>query len=54
VLGYDIPALSSVNSDSDLESGELYIPLDAKFFAAQEKIFLSIQFGENVTINHQA
>jgi hypothetical protein len=54
VLDYDIPALSSVNSESDNDNGQLFIPLDAKFSAAQEKIFLSIQFGENVTVNHQA
>jgi phage tail sheath protein FI len=54
VLDYAIPPLSSVNGDSDMENGLLFIPLDAKTSPAAEKIFLSVRFGENVKVAHQA
>ena len=54
VINYGIAPLDTVNSDSDLENGLLFIPLDAKMSPAQEKIFLSVRFGENVQVKHEA
>jgi hypothetical protein len=54
VLDYAIPPLATVNSDSDTENGNLFLPLDAKTSPAAERIFLSIQFGENARVRHEA
>lgn len=43
-----------MNSESDEENGLLFIPLDAKTSSAQEKVFLSVRFGENVAVKHDA
>ena len=50
VLDFDIGDLAAVNNQTDLDNGEFTIPLDAKISSSQEKIFLSLQYGESVKI----
>ncbi len=50
VRAYEILDLASVNSESEIDSGQFTIPLNVKTSSGMEKIFLSIQFGESVTI----
>lgn len=50
VRDYAILDLSAVNSQSDLDNGIFTIPLNVKTSSAMEKIFLSIQYGESVTV----
>lgn len=51
VIAYQILDLAGVNSADDIASGKFTIPLNVRTSAGMEKIFLSIQFGENVVIN---
>lgn len=50
VLAYQILDLAAVNSADDIASGQFTIPLNARTSAGMEKIFLSIQFGESVSV----
>jgi len=50
VLDYAIGSLAAANPASDLANGDFTIPLNVKTSAGMERIFLSMQFGENVTI----
>jgi len=50
VLDYSIGSLSAANPQSDLDNGDFTVPLNVKTSAGMERIFLSMQFGENVTI----
>jgi phage tail sheath protein FI len=52
VLDYQIGNLSAANAQTDLDQGNFFIPLDVKTSSGMEKIFLSIRFGENVTVSH--
>jgi hypothetical protein len=50
VLDYGILSLEAANDQAALDAGDFTIPLDVKTSSAQERIFLSIQFGETVTV----
>lgn len=50
VLAFDIPDLASVNTPTTLAAGDFFIPLDVQTSSAMERIWLSIQFGETVTV----
>lgn len=52
VLDYNIGNLSAANSQNDLDQGLFFIPLNVKTSSAMEKIFLSIQYGETVQVQH--
>jgi len=49
-VDYAIGDLAGVNSQQSLAAGNFYIPLDVQTSAAMERIFLSIRFGEGVTV----
>lgn len=50
ILDFGIRDLQTFNSAGDLAAGTFTIPADIKLSAAQERIFLSLQYGETVTI----
>lgn len=50
VRNYDIGDLEAANSDSDVDSGDFSVPLNAKVSSAMERIFLNINYGETVAI----
>lgn len=54
IIDYWIGNLSAANSSADLASGSFTVPLDVQTSAGMEKIFLSIRYGETVTVIHQS
>lgn len=50
VLDYSISNLAAANAQTDIDNGDYTVPLNAKFSAGQERIFLSFSFGESVKI----
>jgi phage tail sheath protein FI len=50
VREYAILDLSAMNSQDEIDSGQFTIPLNVKTSSGMEKIFLSIQFDETVTV----
>lgn len=50
VVDYSIPNLAAFNVQSNIDAGQYTVPLDAKLSSGMEKIFLSIQYGETVTV----
>ncbi len=53
ILNYAIADVEAANSQTSLDAGEFSIPIDVKTSSAQEKIFISMNFGENVTVSTQ-
>lgn len=51
ILDYALRDLQSFNTPSSLAAGEFTIPADVQISPDQEKIFLSLQYGETVTIS---
>jgi hypothetical protein len=51
VVAYDIVDVAGSNPPSAIANGTFTIPLSVRTSAAMERIFLTIQFGENVTIS---
>ena len=49
-LAYDIPPLAEFNSEQDLDTGSLTIPVDMKTSSGIERLFFSMLFGEAVTV----
>lgn len=54
VLDYAIGNLSAANSQNDLDQGNFFVPLNVKTSSGMERIFLSIQYGETVQVQHQS
>lgn len=50
IIDFAIRDLAAFNTEESLAAGNFFIPLDAKTSAAMERIFLTIKFGEGVTI----
>lgn len=50
VVDYYIAPLDSVNTPESIAAGDFTIPLDVQTSAGMERIFLSVQYGENVVI----
>ena len=50
MLDYSISNLQAANAQADIDNGDYTVPLNAKFSAGQERIFLSFQFGESVKV----
>lgn len=48
IAAYDIAESTSVNSQQSIDAGEYTIGVDVKISSDQEKIFLSMSYGENV------
>lgn len=53
VAAYEILDLAAENSQAEVDNGDFTIPLNVKIGSAMERIFLSIQHGESVTIKSQ-
>ncbi len=53
ILNYAMLDVEAANSETSLDAGEFHIPIDVKTSSAQEKIFISMNFGENVTVSTQ-
>lgn len=53
IIDFTIRDLGTFNSQVDIDAGNFTIPADIKISSDQEKIFLSMQIGETVTITPQ-
>ena len=53
-LAYDIPELSAFNTQNDLDSGTLTLPVDMKTSSGIERLFFSIRYGESVVVRGRA
>lgn len=51
VVDYAIPDLAAFNTQASLAAGNFYLPLDVQTSSAMERIFLTIRFGEGVTVS---
>jgi len=54
VLDYQIGNLGSVNTAASLAAGQLIVPLQVQTSSAMEQIYLSIQYGEGIVVQHQS
>lgn len=54
VVDYAISNLSAVNTADEIAEGNYTIPLDVRTSSGIEHLFLSIRFGEGVTVQHAA
>lgn len=50
ILEFEILPLDSANPQSSLDNGDFVIPVKVKTSAGMERIFLSMEFGESVTV----
>jgi len=53
VVDYSLADVGSVNTTNSIQAGIFIIPLQVQISADQEKIFLSLQVGETVTVTPQ-
>jgi len=53
IVDFVIRDLGTFNSQVDIDAGQFTIPADIKISSDQEKIFLSMQIGETVTVSPQ-
>jgi len=51
VVDYTIPDLAAFNTTASLAAGNFFLPLDVQTSSAMEQIFLTIRFGEGVTVS---
>jgi len=51
VISYEVLDLAAENTQAEIDSGEYTIPLNVKTSSGMEKIYLSIQFGETVSVS---
>jgi hypothetical protein len=50
-VDYALLDLSAFNSQASLAAGNFYLPLDVQTSSAMERIFLTVRFGEGVTVS---
>lgn len=50
-LAYDIAPLAAFNTQEDLDSGMLTVPVDMKTSSGIERLFFSMRFGETVQVS---
>jgi hypothetical protein len=50
ILAFQILPLDSANPQASLDAGDFVIPVKVKTSSAMERIFLSIEYGESVTV----
>ncbi len=53
IVDFTIRDIGTFNSQTDIDNGQFTIPADIKISSDQEKIFVSMQIGESVTITPQ-